>query len=358
MRSVFHPSKVLSVVLAGILNAHQHRVIDYLREENRVLKEKLGSKRPRLSNDQRRRLAVFGKAIGRKALSEICTIVTPDTILRWHRELIARKYDGSGNRKHGRPRVMAEIRELIVRLASENSSWGYERIEGELRKLGHRVARTTVANTLKANGLEPAPDRSKRVTWVEFLNTHWESIAAMDFFTVEAWTPRGLTRFHILFVVALSTRRVEIAGITPRPTGEWVCNALRKLIDDFDGFLRGNTHLIHDRDPLFTQAMIGMLAGAGVASAKLPARSPNLNAYAERFVRSIKHECLDRIIPIGEAHLRRAIDAYVEHYNHRRPHQGMGNELLTPAPASPSTAGRIVCDEQLGGLIRSYRRAA
>ena len=180
----------------------------------------------------------------------------------------------------------------------------------------------------------------------------------MDFFTVEVWTRKGLTRFHVLFVIDLATRRVEIAGISDQPYGEWVCNALRRQLDGFDGFLRNHKHLIHDRDPLFTQAIVDMLKAHGVSSIKLPPRSPNLNAYAERFVRSIKCECLDRIIPIGERHLRNAIDAYIEHYNRDRPHQGLNNELLTPNSWTVSTDGKIVCDEKLGGLIRSYRRAA
>ena len=187
---------------------------------------------------------------------------------------------------------------------------------------------------------------------------HWGSVAAMDFFTVEAWTTRGLTRFHVLFVIDLATRQVEVVGITDRPNGRWVCNALRRQLDSFDGFLRHHTHLIHDRDPLFTQAMAYMLGAYGVEPVKLPPRSPNLNAYAERFVRSIKHECLNRIVPIGERHLQAAIDAYVDHYNRERPHQGLGNELLAPSSESATDDGAVVCDDRLSGLIRSYRRAA
>jgi len=358
MRPQLYPWQLLSVIIAGVLNEQQQRVIDYLKEENRVLREQIGNKQIRLTNNQRRRLAVLGKVLGRKVLTEICSIVTPDTIMRWHRKLIANKYDGSKSRKPGRPRVMLEIRNLVVRFALENRLWGYERIEGELGKLGHRVARTTVANILSENGIEPAPNRSKRTTWSEFLQMHWESIAAMDFFTVEVWTAKGLTRFHVLFTIDLSTRRVEIAGISDYPHGAWVERVLKRQLDDFDGFLRNHKYLIHDRDPLFTKSMIEMLASGGVKSIKLPPKSPNLNAFAERFVRSIKHECLDRIIPIGEKHLWRAIDAYVKHYNHDRPHQGMDNLVLDPSfkPAEP--VGKVICDEQLGGLIRSYRRAA
>lgn len=358
MRATSAPWQLLSVILAGVLNEHQRRVIEYLKAENQALREQIGGKRVKLTDIERRRLAVLGKAVGRKTLSEICSIVTPDTILRWHRMLVARKYDGSKSRRCGRPRVMLAIRELVIRMATENRHWGYERIEGELRKVGHRVARTTVANILREDGIEPAPLRSKRTTWAEFLEMRWGSIAAMDFFTVEAWTLKGLKRFHVLFVIDLATRRVEIVGVTDRPNGKWVCNMLRRQLDDFDGFLRHHTHLIHDRDPLFTQAMADILGACGVQPIKLPPRSPNLNAYAERFVRSIKHECLNRLIPIGERHLQAAIDAYADHYNRTRPHQALGNELLAPSSESATNDGTVVCDERLGGLIRSYQRAA
>lgn len=284
---------------------------------------------------------MLGKPLRNKTLAEICSIVTPETILRWHRRLIARKYDGSGSRKPGRPRVMQEIRQLVLIMATENRSWGYKRIEGELGKLGHRVARTTIANILTEHGIEPAPERAKRTTWAEFLNTHWGSIAATDFFTVEAWTLKRLTRFHVLFVIDLSTRRVEIAGISERPHGAWVERVMRRLLDDFDGFLLPHRYLIRDRDPLFTKAVDELLKSADVEPVKLPPRSPNLNAFAERFVRSIKSECLGRIIPIGERHLRHAIDEYVEHYNRDRPHQGLGNQLIDPPDRPPPTTGVV-----------------
>jgi len=358
MRPQFYPWQLLSVILAGTLDEHQQRVIDYLKAENQVLRDQVGSRRIRLTDDQRRRLAILGNAIGRKALSEICSIVTPDTILRWHRKLIAQKYYGSASRRVGRPGIMQAIRQLIVRMATENRHWGYERIEGKLRKVGHRVARTTIANILSAHGIELAPTRSEQNTWAEFLKTQWGSIAAMDVFSVEAWTLNGLTPFHTLFVIDVATRRVEIVVMSDRPHGEWVRNALRRQLDGIDGFLRHHTHLIHDRDPLFTQAMVDMLGACCVQSVKLPPRSPNLNAFTERCVRSIKHECLNRLIPIGEQHLQNPIDAFVEHYNRDRSHHGLNNELLKPSSKPASTAGRIECDEQLGGLIRSYRRPA
>ncbi len=333
-------------------------VIEYLQEENRALRQQFDHRRLRLGDDQRRRLAAKGKVLGRKLLGEVCTIVTPDTILRWHRELVARKYDGSARRKPGRPRVMDEIRALTVRMARENGTWGYSRIQGELRKLGHRVARTTVANILKEHGIEPAPQRSKRTPWSLFLRTHWRAMAAADFFTVEAWTLRGLVRFHVFFVIDLATRRVRIAGLTSAPHGKWVVRQGRQLTDGFDGFLLKHKFLIRDRDPLYTERFDGVLRSAGVEPVKLPPRSPNMNAYAERFVLSIKSECLDRVIPLGERHLRRLIDEYAEHYHVDRPHQGLNNELIERSKSGQSPSGTIHRHDRLGGLLRSYHRSS
>lgn len=217
MATILRPWQLLSVIVAGAISERQQHVIDYLKEENRVLRDQLGERRLRLTDDQRKRLAVRGKTLGRKLLAEVCCIVTPDTILRWHRKLIAVKYDGSAKRGPGRPRVLGEIRRLVVRLALDNSSWGYTRIRDELGSLGHQVARSTVADILDQHGILPAPERDRATSWRQFLRAHWGAIAATDFFTVEVWTPRGLTRCWVLFVIDLSSRKVEIAGITSRP---------------------------------------------------------------------------------------------------------------------------------------------
>jgi putative transposase len=184
-----------------------------LREENRVLREQLGDRRLRLSDDQRRRLAAKAKGLGRKLLRDVATIVTKETLLAWHRRLIAQKYGGAANRGPGRPRTCSEIEELIVRMAEENRDWGYRRIQGAMSNLGHSIARSTIADILQRHGLEPAPERGRKTTWKEFISRHWELIVAADFFTVEVWTARGLQRFVVLFFIELSTRKVEIAGI-------------------------------------------------------------------------------------------------------------------------------------------------
>ncbi len=244
-------------------------------------------------------------------------------------------------------------------MASDNSNWGYTRIQGVLRSLGHRVARTTIANVLREHGLHPAPERGRHTPWLLFLKAHWEFLAASDFFTVEAWTPRGLRRYHVFFVINLATRRVHIAGMTPDPCGDWMLRLGRSLTDAFDGCLLGLRYLIHDRDPLFTGAFHDLLRSVGVEPVKLPPRSPNLNAYAERFVLSIKSECLNRVIPLGERHLRRLIDEYAEHYHFERPHQGLGNRIITDlASQGQPRDGPVHRFDRLGGLLRFYRRSA
>ena len=352
------PFRFLQIVLAGWVNRHQQDVIDYLREENRVLREQLGGKRLRLNDDQRRRLAVRAKKLGRKVLKEVASLVTPDTLLTWHRRLIARKYDGSSKRGPGRPPLAARIKRLIVRMASENRCWGYTRIQGALTNIGHRVGRGTIVRTLKAHGVEPAPQRCKKTTWKEFLETHWDVLAATDFFTVEVWTRSSLVRFVVLFVIELSRRRVEIVGIHASPNGAWMEQIARNLTDLVDGSLRAKRYLIHDRDPLFTAQFREILTAADVKSVRLPARSPNLNTYAERFVRTIKESCLDRMILFGERSLRHATKEFVLHYHHERNHQGLDNRLIVPPPQCAAVRSPVRRRERLGGLLNYYYRQA
>ena len=352
------PLRFMLVSLAGWINEHQRDVIDYLQEENRILRDQLGDKRLRLTDDQRRRLAVKAKKLGRKVLADLDTLFSPNTLLGWHRNMVARKYDGSRKRGPGRPRVMEQIRELIVKFAGENGTWGYTRIRGALANLGHRVGRSTIARTLKEHGMEPAPERCKKTSWKQFLEAHWEVLAAADFFTVEVWTPTGLVRVVVLFVIELSTRRVEIAGISTQPDGAWMAQVARNLTDVEDGFLIGKKYLIHDRDPLFTAQFRETLASAGIEGLRLPARSPNLNAYAERFVRTIKESCLERMILFGEESLRRAIREFVAHYHHERNHQGLDNQSIFPESADADLSSPIKRRQRLGGMLNYYYRRA
>lgn len=352
------PFRFVLIAVAGWMNQHQLQVIDYLREENRVLREQLGGRRLRLSDDQRRRLAAKAKMLGRRILAEVATIVTPETLLAWHRRLIAQKYDGSGRRQPGRPRTSEEIEALVVRMAGENRDWGYERIQGALSNLGHTVGRTTIAEILRRHGIEPAPERSRKTTWKEFLSRHWELIVAADFFTIEVWTRRGLQRFFVLFFIELSTRRVEIAGIAASASGLWMSQIGRNLTDANDGILNGKRYLIHDRDPLFTAEFWELVGSVGVKPVKLPPCSPNLNAHAERFVRTIKESCLERMILFGERALRTAIVQFLSHYLKERNHQGLANQIIYPEPGCGKTTGEVGRRQRLGGMLNYYYRAA
>jgi len=333
-------------------------VIDYLREENRVLREQLGDRRLRLDDRQRRRLAVKAKLLGRRVLAQIATIVTPETLLAWHRNLIAQKYNGTAHCAPGRPRTAGQIEALVLRMAEENRDWGYRRIQGALSNLGHELARSTIAQILERHGIEPAPDRIRKTTWKEFLSQHWELIVATDFFTVEVWTRRGLQQFIVLFFIELSTRKVQIAGIASTANGLWMSQIARNLTDAEQGILTGKRYLIHDRDPLFTAEFLKMIADSGVESVKLPPRSPNLNAHAERFVRSIKESCLERLIFFGEASLRAAIQNFVAHYHGERNHQGLGNQLISPEPGHLGNSAEVQRRQRLGGMLNYYYRAA
>ena len=239
MSRVLDPFRFVLITVAGWMTERQLQAMDYLKEENRVLREQLGECRLRLTDDQRRRLAAKAKGLGRKMLGEVATIVTPATLLTRHRKLIAAKYEGSAKRKQGRPRKAPELEELAVRLARENRSWGYRRIQGALSNLGYEIACSTIAAILQRHGMEPAPERSRKTTWKEFLTQHWELIAAADFFTIEAWTRRGLQRFVVLFFLDLSARKLEIVGIAAHANGLWMSQIGRNLTASVDGLLRG-----------------------------------------------------------------------------------------------------------------------
>ena len=224
--------------------------------------------------------------------------------------------------------------------------------------LGHTLARSTIADILRRHGIEPAPQRGRKTKWKEFLTQHWELIVAADFFTVEVWTARGLKRFLVLFFIDLSTRKVEIAGIASTANGLWMSQIGRRVTDAVDGILNGKRYLIHDRDPLFTTEFQDILASVGVAAVKLPPQSPNLNAYAERFVRSIKESCLERLVLFGENSLRTAVREFVAHYLRERHHQGLGNRIVVPEIGEMGNKGAIRCRERLGGMLNYYYRAA
>ena len=357
MSNAIQPFHLLVIAVVGWLNRQQQVVIDYLIEENRVLKEQVEGQRLRFTDEQRMRLAVKAKGLGRRLLDELETLVTPDTLLAWHRKLIAQKWTYA-KKGPGRPRVAQEITDLILRMARDNTSWGYDRIQGALANLGHVIAPNTVKNILKRHGIEPAPDRQKRTSWKAFLKAHWDVMAATDFFTVEVWTPRGLLTYYVLFVMQLKTRSIRIAGVTTSPNSAYMKQVARNLTDVSDGFLVNSRYLIMDRDTKYTEDFRDFLDREGVKAVRCPVRAPNCNAFAERFVRSIKEECLDRMILFGEASLRRALTEYVAHYHAERNHQGVDNRLLEPLDASIAANEAVYRHERLGGILNYYYREA
>jgi transposase InsO family protein len=283
-------------------------------------------------------------------LRDIATIVTPDTLLRWHRQLVAQKWTYS-RRGPSRGGVLAEIRHLVVRMATENPTWGYTRIQGALKNLGHHVGRSTIARILKANGLPPAPNRP--TSWQTFLRAHWGAIAGADFLTTEVWTWQGLVTFYTAFVIDLATRRVQVLGLTPHPDEAFMYQVVRTLTMADGTPCRV---LICDRDAKWSAAVRERLEEGGIRVVQTPYEAPTANAYAERFVRSLKEECLDRIIPLGEAHFRRAVADFVAHYHRERNHQGLENALIDGAPTT--SAGPVRRQSRLGGLLNFYKRAA
>jgi transposase InsO family protein len=351
---------VLIAMVTGWLQRHQQQAIAYLIEENRVLKAQLGDHRLRLTNTERRRLATLAHPLGRTRLKGVATLATPDTLMRWYKQLIAQKFDGSTKRRPcGRPRVAEEVEQLVVRMAAENPSWGYRRIQGALGNLGHPIDKLTVRNILRRHHIEPAPQRRQAgMGWAQFLKLHWEVLAATDFFTVEVATWHGLVTYYVLVVMELTTRRVQIAGITPHPTAAFMQQCARQLTDPLDGFLLGKRYLIHDRDTKYTQAFDALLKASGVDSILLPPRSPNLNAHCERFIRSIKEEALSQMVMLGEHSLYYAIQQYLAHYHHERNHQGLDNQLIIREEIVGCQTGHVVRRERLGGLLSYYHREA
>ncbi len=346
--------RFLLLAFTAAVDRRHRAVIAYLRAENRVLVEQLGGRKPRFTDAQRIRLAKKAKVLGRKALGQLGTIVTPDTLLAWYRRLVAAKYTPK-TRKPGRRRTEAELEKLVIEMATSNPSWGYTRIRGALTVLGIALGRSTIARILARNGIDPAPHRGMR--WADFLRANFGHVFATDFFTVEVLTAFGLVRYHVLFAIDLATRRVHLGGVVHNPCAFWMYQRVLDWTDPINGFLRDAKYLILDRDPIFSKEVKGRIKDEGVKVITLPAKSPNLNSVAERFVLSVKSECLSKFIPLSEAHLRHAVTEFISHYHEERPHQGLGNRLIEPAVAA-NVDGSIKCRERLGGLLKFYHRDA
>jgi putative transposase len=322
-----------------------------LRHQVKVLQRQV--KHPRLNRLDRVLLAAASRRLTKSSWSSF--LVRPETLLRWHRELVRQKWTYRTTGQPGRPPVEPNVRDLIVRLGRENPRWGYQRIRGELMKLGIRISATTVRTILLRRGLDPAPRRTGP-TWTEFLRSQAAGILATDFFTVETIRRQTL---YVLFFIELSTRRVHLAGVTAHPDSAWVTQQARNLA--IDERLSGVRFLLRDRDAKFSGPFDAVLHGEGVRVIRTPIRAPRANAFAERFVRTVRQECLDHVLIYGRRHLERVLRAYVAHYVAERPHRGLS--LAVPAgnrtpQVRRTTQGPVERKDVLGGLIHEYRRAA
>jgi transposase InsO family protein len=282
-------------------------------------------------------------------------LVTPGTVLRWHRRLVTRKWTYPN--RTGRQPVSAEVTRLIARLATENPSWGYQRIQGELLKLGHRVSASTIRRVLRQLKIPPAPQRHTDTTWRQFLRTQASAVLACDFFHVDCAVT--LQRLYCFFVIEIGSRHVHLLGITANPDGLWTTQQARNLLLDLGDRAAHFRFLIRDRAGQFTASFDAVLADVGIEVVKIPPRCPRANAFAERFVRTARAEVTDRMLIFGERHLRDVLADYSRHYNGRRPHRG--RQLHPPSPdhaASDLTKERVHRRAVLGGLINEYERAA
>jgi putative transposase len=324
-----------------------------LRHQLTVLRRQTA--RPRLEPADRALLAAISRVLPRSRWS--CFFVRPETLLRWHRRLVAGAWTYP-HRQTGRPALDEDVRQLIIRLARENPRWGYQRIKGELQHLGVSVSATTIRMTLRRHGLDPAPRRTT-TTWRAFLRQQAAGIVACDFFTVDTvW----LRRLYVLFLIELGTRRVHLAGVTAHPDGAWVAQQARNLRLVLGERGRRVRFLIRDRDAKFARAFDDVFHSDGAEVLITPVQAPNANAYAERWIRTVRAECLDWLLITGRGHLEQVLRVYIEHYNAHRPHRALGLQPPDPAvePALRSNDQPVQAHRRdlLGGLVHEYRRAA
>ncbi len=327
-----------------------------LRHQLRVLERQVA--RPQATQADRALLAAFSRLLPRQTWRR-SAFVTPATLLRWHRELVARRWTYP-HRRPGRPAEPAEVRKLVVRLARENPSWGYRRIQGELVGLGIKLAASTVWSILKEAGIEPAPKRLEP-SWAEFLRAQASSILECDFLTVDTLF---LKRFYVLFFIELATRRVRLAGITTNPDGRWVTQQARNLMMQLDDEQVRPLFLVRDRDSKFTRAFDEVFRSEGIRVIKAPVRAPKARAHAERWVGTVRRECLDRLLILGRRHLQHILATYTAHYNEHRPHRSLAQRPPTSTPPTDEQPSAEVIDldrvrrrDVLGSLIHEYQLA-
>lgn len=354
MSKIFHP---LLYLLACATRQELARQVQYLKTENELLRSKL-PKRITVTPKERRKLVRAGKKLG-TAIKELITIVSPRTFARW----VTGEEDPKKKpaKKAGRPRTPEEIRELVVKIATE-TGWGYTRILGELRKLGIRkISRQTVVNILKEHGLDPGPKRGKG-TWDEFLKIHAKTLWACDFLSKKTWTLGGLVDMYLLVFIHIGSRRVWISAATAHPDSAWVAQQARNVCMEFAEEEHNPTWLMHDADTKFTKQFNGIFKSEGIKVKRHTPASPNLNAYVERFIQTIQQECLDHFVVIGQQHLNHIVSGYLAHYHAERPRQGLGNVPVTVASKQAdneeAVIGEVIRRDRLGGLLKHYERRA
>jgi putative transposase len=288
-------------------------------------------------------------------LDDIIRIFKPETIIGWHRALVKRKWTYQHKSKRGRPRTDKKIERLIIRLALENKDWGYGKIEGELKKLGIEIDEDTIANILDRHGIPPAPQRGSSSSWRHLMTHYKDQILACDFFTIETLFLKTL---YVLFFIDLGTRQVYFAGCTDHPIKAWITQQARQMVWQLEDRETPMRFLIHDRDTKFTQSFDTVFRSGKLKIIRTPYRAPNANAFAERWVRTVREECLDKLIIINQQHLRQVMLEYISYYNTARPHQGIEQAIPTPRDMQVVDSGPVVCHDVLGGIIHDYQRAA
>ena len=357
MKKIIHP---LLLLIAKATEKEATKYIEYLKAENRILRSKL-PKRVVVTESEKATLIKLGEKLG-TAIKELITIVHPRTFARW----ISEKKTGNDKEKkeRGRPRKPEEVRQMVLQMAKDNG-WGYRRIWGELKKLGIKcMSRSTVYRILQENGFDPGPKRGTG-TWNEFVQRHVKTLWATDFFTKKVMTIKGPVTYYVLFFIHLHSRRVHLAGLTPNPDGQWMAQIARNMSAVFAEEPKESrpTHIIRDRDTKFTAEFSSILESDKIEFRPIPPLSPNLNPFAEAWVQRTKHEVLNHFLVFGEKHLRTILDQWLTYYHLRRPHQGLGNVLISGEEAPEVSIEdfrkeSVVCHETLGGLLKHYERKA
>jgi putative transposase len=353
-------STVLEVLWLGRQSTREKDLEILLLRRQLAIAERGRDKALRISRVDKLTLAVLAahlKAVTgwpSKRLGEVIRLVQPATVLKWHRELVRRKWTFRHAKVGGRPRTATAIERLIVRLARENTDWGNAKIAGELAKLGYAISDETIGNILRRHGIPPAPQRGGSPSWRHLMSHYKDQMLACDFFTVETFF---LQTLYVFFFIELGSRQVHLAGCTAHPNAMWVTQQARQLLWELDGRTPPIHFLIHDNDSKFTEAFDTVFRAEHIHVIHTPVRAPNANAVAERWVRSVRNECLDKVLIFTESHLRRVLREYVTYFNGTRPHQGLAQQSPIPR-VLPTADGPVRCRAMLGGILHDYYRDA